>query len=205
MKKYNKVILMSLITLLVSSSCYSSQFEILYEQCLKEVDDQKRLECYDDVAKNSSLVKEVLKESGKDTVGSWIISRNKSKMDDSKTFFAVSTPIDGKSGDALYVRCHEKKSAVFVTLSSFLGLSDHKSLQYRIDQGKVKTAQWNMGTDNKTIFAPNPVQFAKEISTGKSLIVRIETYGDGTKTIEIPLEGVEEIISELAETCGWKK
>ena len=120
MKKTNKVILMSVATMFISSSCYGSQFENLYEQCLKEVDDQKRLECYDDVAKNSSLVKEVLKESGKDTVGSWIISRNKSKMDDSKTFFAVSTPIDGANGDALCVRCNEKKSAVFVTLGSFL-------------------------------------------------------------------------------------
>lgn len=189
----------------VASPVWSGPLEDLVLSCSKEQDAEKRLACYDEMA---SAIKEAEEKKGGEwsKVGNWAVSRGTSKMDDSKRFSALLLPPDGElnKDPVLSLSCLENSTRAIIFWESFLGSKDTVKVQYRIDKKPAKIESWPMATDNKSTFAPRDIAFAKSLRGAKTLVARVPTYSQGTRTVEFDLTGVDAVVDELAATCNWK-
>lgn len=189
----------------VASPVWSGPLEDFVLSCSKEQDAEKRLACYDEMA---SAIKEAEEKKGGEwsKVGNWAVSRGTSKMDDSKRFSALLLPPDGElnKDPVLSLSCSENSTRAIIFWESFLGSKDTVKVQYRIDKKPAKIESWPMATDNKSTFAPRDIAFAKSLRGAKTLVARVSTYSQGTRTVEFDLTGVDKVVDELAATCNWK-
>lgn len=148
-------------------------------------------------------------ENYEDAAGDWMIKREVSALDDSKSvylFLDATEPISGGGREpaTLILRCVENETDAFISWGAFLGSDDPVSVTTRIDKAPASTASWVGSTSNNTTFAPNPINFIKSILTAQTLFVRVDTYSDGKVDGLFRLAGLDQIVLELAEACHWK-
>lgn len=190
----------------VSPYAWSGPLENIILSCSKMQDSEVRLACYDRLAAAVKETTEKAKGSGLTKVGNWVVSRGTSKMDDSKRFSALLLPPDGEfdKDPVLSLSCQENSTRALIAWEVFLGSQDTARVQYRIDKKPAKTESWPMATDSRATFAPRDIAFAKSLRGAKTLVARVSTYSQGTRTAEFDLTGVDEVLDELAATCNWK-
>ena len=136
----------------------------------------------------------------------WIITRDKSAMDDSKTFIASQFALDGDKAKGMFVlRCKENETDAFIRVDEFLGTNNTYVVRYRIDSEKPQKAYWTPATNYKGVFAPKPIKFLKSLVGKKKLLIRLSPYSAADINVTVNLEGIEDIVKELGETCNWKK
>ncbi len=130
----------------------------------------------------------------------WIVSENKSPIDDSAQVTMLKY---SESGDqSLIIRCKENTTDLYINTKNFLGSRSQKII-VRIDDKKAENVQSSNSTDNKSLFITPVLPFIKKIIDAKAMVVRYETYSDGTKTTIINLEGLKDAIVPLRKACKW--
>lgn len=144
----------------------------------------------------------------------WTIRVDESKMDSSKSVF-VSTDASndikywiGSGNPSLIIRCVEKKTdVVFITGTSAqpeYGRYNEASVRIRLDDGKPATKYWTESTDNKALFASDPVGLAKKINQAKKLRLEFTPFNSNPQVAEFNVDGLSKYLPEVAKTCGWK-
>jgi type VI secretion system protein VasI len=143
----------------------------------------------------------------------WTISREVSKMDDSKTVTlslgannAVTGWLDTKTPE-LHIRCKEHSTDVWVytgmSTKPEYGEYDRFTVRLRLDDRAAFSEMWNESTDSKAMFAPSPISIARRLAKAKRLRLSFTPFNASPATAEFTLAGIEKHLPEVAKTCGW--
>ena len=145
-------------------------------------------------------------------IGEWKVSQERDPIDDSQVVIASlgssNSVIFGTHRPAnLYIRCEQGKTDVFVYWWHVISETEgKKEVTYRFPpQDAVEGAVWSTSTDRKATFVRiNPIGFAREVGSGKRLVVRTEEVVDGHAiTAQFELAGSREALAPVAAACGW--
>jgi hypothetical protein len=146
--------------------------------------------------------------------GKWRSSESRSQMDDTKTVvfsLEAENVIEGwlaKHRPSLIVRCQERSTNAYVVTNMAanpeLGEHQRHTVQVRFDDEQPRSQMWNASTDDKALFAPSAVTFARSIAKAQRLRVRFTPFNASPQTIEFDVRGFNEHLPTLAKTCEWK-
>ncbi len=146
--------------------------------------------------------------------GHWITKTEVSKMDDSKTVSltvragatvtgwpaTVFTPL-------LAVRCKEGVVDAFVMTGLVAayeaGAQDRVTVKLRLDQEPAAEVLLSKGTDSKTLFFPDGLQFARNILPHERMVFRFVPVNSAPQETTFDLRGFRRALPTLAAACQW--
>lgn len=144
----------------------------------------------------------------------WQLSEGTSAMDDSKTV-ALSRTADGNlagwlqaTRPELVARCEENRTLVYlvtgVSLNPELGRYEEYTVRLRMDDGPARTQRWRGSTDDKAIFAPDPIPLLRQLAAADTLKVELTPFNASAQVITFRVAGLNEQLGVLAASCHWK-
>jgi hypothetical protein len=143
----------------------------------------------------------------------WHVDSGTSKMDGSSTVTLsldaenkITGPFD-TSRATLIIRCQERKTDLYVvtgmSASVEYGEYETHSARLRFDDSPPQAQHWSESTDNKALFAPNPISLAKRLASAKVFRFEFTPFDANPAISEFRVEGLSDLLPRLAVTCGW--
>lgn len=145
--------------------------------------------------------------------GQWQIREDKPPMDGSKTVVIsrdAENDIQGwleSNRPSLIVRCQERKTETYIVTGTAATVeydTDNHTVRLRFDDGKPITQHWSASTDDKALFAPNAIEFAKSLAGSKSLTFEFTPFNANPAVVHFRLEGLAPYLQKAARACGWQ-
>ena len=169
--------------------------------CRAIKDDGKRLKCYDRLDRSSSSARETPRPGrpGGDTA--WIVTDEKSPLDDSPLVSAALASTDDRSH--LLLRCKDRKTEVAVSMTGFIKCDADVRVIYRIDQEQAVETPWRSHPSCYLALAATPIPFIRELRDGGKVFVRMYDNHNAPNDASFNLGNVSKIRSRLAEACAW--
>lgn len=145
--------------------------------------------------------------------GKWHVSEDVSPIDGERTVFLSLQAEKGIPSLALNefpllaIRCKSKHGTnVFVHTGSLPFNPDRGggfAVRLRLDDGQPFAQYWDESDSYDSLFAPNPVEFAKQLAASKKLALEFTPLGSGPVATWFDLAGLEGPLGNVAEACGW--
>ncbi len=140
----------------------------------------------------------------------WVRSIDKSLLDDSKIValsLAAEIPVQGWLNTVtprLIIRCKENETSVYVNtgMSASVELNGH-TVRIRLGTKPAVTEKWEESTDNKALFSPSPIDFARRIAATTSLIFEFTPFSANPVVTRFDVRGLK--LDEISATCNWAK
>lgn len=148
----------------------------------------------------------------------WIKRVDASEMTDEKSVFLslIGSSVPGSYGDSIYplmsLRCNENKTSFYIDWDDYLGddtndvYTDEKYMRIRLDKEKPFRRLYPISTDNEAAglwSGATSIPFIKQMIGKKKMVVEVIPYNESPKTTTFNIEGLDDEIVELRETCGW--
>jgi len=168
--------------------------------CRQVKDDGERLKCYDGIdvsASNPAAPPADSKQAG----APWLITDEKSPLDDSPLVSAALTSSDGRSH--LLMRCKDRKTEVAVSIRGFIKCGPDVRVIYRVDQSEATEIPWNAHSTCYLALAPSPIPFIRSLTDDGKIYVRMFDHHGAPHDALFNLGKVSEIRSRLAQACAW--
>lgn len=169
--------------------------------CRAIKDDGERLKCYDRLDTSFSNVPARPGEIRPAAEPAWIVSDEKSPLDDSPLVSAALPSSDGKSH--LLMRCKDRKTEVAVTIRGFIKCGTDIRLSYRVDQQQAVETPWHPHSSCYLALAPSPIPFIRSLTDDGKVYVRMFDHHDAPHEALFNLGKVSAVRSRLAEACDW--
>lgn len=143
----------------------------------------------------------------------WQIREDKSAMDGSKTVVIsrdAENEIQGwleSNRPSLIVRCQERKTEAYIVTGTAANVeydTDNHTVRLRFDDSEPVTQHWSASTDDKALFSPNAIEFAKMLVGSKSLAFEFTPLNANPAIIHFRLEGLAPYLQKAAAACGWQ-
>ena len=108
----------------------------------------------------------------------------------------------------LFVACQEKKTIAYVdtreTVHSEIGDRNDHPVRIRIDDEQARSEHWRRSTDETALFSPDAVSLARRLAKSRRFLLEFTPLKRDSNVIEFQTAGVDQVIREIAQTCGWK-
>jgi hypothetical protein len=132
-------------------------------------------------------------------------------MDDSKTVVfskPATSSIEGwlaRGVPELLARCQEGETDVYVALGMPMAVEsgDTRTVEVRVDGSAARTEYWNESTNGKSLFSPDAIGFARELSKATRLRLRVTPFNSSPVIVEFNLAGFARAAKELETVCEW--
>lgn len=144
----------------------------------------------------------------------WERNEATSKMDDTRTVvyqLQAENEIEGwlsRHRPTLVIRCQERKTNAYIVtnMSSSVehGLHEKHTVQVRFDDGAAQRQVWSDSTDDKALFSPNAVSFAKKVAESKRLRFGFIPFNASPVVVEFDVGGFSAGAAEIGKACGWR-
>jgi type VI secretion system protein VasI len=177
--------------------------------CTAVANSVERLGCYDKVAKNLGVDRSRLAHATMPANrGKWTVETSVSRTDGSETVVLTLAANEmvysrySKDTPVLKLRCKDKTTSAYIAWDAYIA-PDQSSVLTRLDERPASRETWELSTDNKTTFAPDPVAFIK------SLLGRARLASQVTADTVIPvfvtfdIAGIDTAIQRLRQACHW--
>lgn len=109
---------------------------------------------------------------------------------------------------SLVVACRERKTSAYVDVGMSaqpeLGEYERHTVRLRFDEEQATSQLWQQSTDNEALFAPFGMALAKRLAKSKRLRLQFTPFNSNAAVIEFETAGFDQVIGEIAKTCGWK-
>jgi len=108
---------------------------------------------------------------------------------------------------SLIVRCQERKTEAYIVTGTAANVeydTDSHTVRLRFDDGKPITQHWSASTDDKALFAPNAIEFAKNLVGSKLLTFEFTPFNANPAVVHFRLEGLAPYLQKAAAACGWQ-
>lgn len=215
------------------------------EACTKISDPISRLTCYDQwagkelgaiiisdslppgvvTADTANAAKEALaaaepateaSEPATKTTGNWVLSVNKSAMED--TTDAIADISAGENvqcasfGEAspihLTLRCMENTTAMMIGGNCHLasGFQGYGKVTYRLGDSKAKSRNFEVSTDNTVLGLWNggsAIPMIKEMLGNEKMIVRFTPFSMSPVEVEFDISGIDNAVADIRKSCAW--
>ena len=169
--------------------------------CRQIKDDGKRLKCYDHLDRSSSSARAGLGQSRPGGATAWIITDEKSPLDDSPLVSAALPSSDDRSH--LLMRCKDRKTEVAVSSTGFINCGPDVRVIYRTAQEQPVETRWRSHRSCYLALAPTPIPFIGALADHGKVFVRMYDNHDAPYDALFSLGNVSKIRSRLAEACEW--
>lgn len=200
-----KRFLLSLILIFFSAKTNAAIDEKEYAKCAVIKGDLARLECFDGLAKDKKLDGRQVQPTKIDGKGKWKVSVDINPIDDSKTVTLMLTADSGKNrwGESVFLiaRCKSNLTDLYIGWNYHLG--GEADVLTRTGENKAHTSRWHLSTDKKATFHPKPIPFLKEMLESTKLVAQVTPYNESPVTAIFDIQGLENAIKPLRETCSW--
>lgn len=143
----------------------------------------------------------------------WQLHSGTSQMDDSRRVELVSKALESiqlrfrSTTPQLVIRCAEHKTDVFVVTGGAAAVEsrnlDHATVRLRIDTLPAMRENWGESTDNKALFAPNPIALARRLAKGRVLLFEFTPFNASPTSTRFDLTELSDLITEVSTACGW--
>lgn len=144
----------------------------------------------------------------------WIVSQEKSKIDDSTNVYlqlSSKEPIANQLREMrnveLFIMCREGKTDLYFVFGGYFmaNIEGYGTVTYRIDVRPAATKQFTESTDHKALglWHGQGVPLIKEMFNSSTLFVRATPYNESSVTAEFNISGLKEAIKPLRAACGW--
>jgi type VI secretion system protein VasI len=109
---------------------------------------------------------------------------------------------------ALYVRCQERRTSVYVNfdtaLNPELGLHNQHTVRVRWDDGDAVSQRWGESTDGEAAFAPNAVAFVRRLEKATRLRLEVVPFNASPQVVDFDVQGFgEDRLKTIRSTCRW--
>lgn len=136
----------------------------------------------------------------------WTTHESISKFDDTRT--VVIEQRVGKQ--RLIIQCKEREMNVYVDFGGYYVTSSESNewglVTYRVDKQPAVTKRWHGSTNNRALFAREPIATVKEWATGSKLILRTIPVSESAITLEFDLTGLNGALVPVRKACEvWEK
>jgi hypothetical protein len=168
--------------------------------CRQVKDDGERLKCYDGMdvsASNPAGPPADSKQAG----APWLITDEKSPLDDSPLVSAALASSDGRSH--LLMRCKDRKTEAAVSIRGFIKCGPDVRVIYRVDQSEATEIPWNAHSTCYLALAPSPIPFIRSLTDEGKIYVRMFDHHGAPHDALFNLGKVSEVRSRLAQACNW--
>lgn len=104
-------------------------------------------------------------------------------------------------------RCFGGRTEFMVGTNGGWGVSGQTiTVETQAGDAPATTAQWNVSTNGKAVFAPDPVEdFAKTIPDPGKLRVAVKDNTGETRETVFDMTGFATVREKLAQACRWPK
>jgi hypothetical protein len=169
--------------------------------CRQIKDDGKRLKCYDRLDRSSSNPQErsAPRQGGGDT--GWIVTDEKSPLDDSPLVSAALASTDDRSH--LLLRCKDRKTEVAVSMTGFIKCGPDVRVVYRVNQDQAVETVWRPHPSCYLALSPAPIPFIRALADGGKVFVRMYDNHDTPSDASFNLGNFSKLRARLAEACKW--
>ncbi|MCG8694661.1 MAG: hypothetical protein MI806_25930 [Minwuiales bacterium] len=140
----------------------------------------------------------------------WEISRSLSPIDDSEQVsiskFAQDSYRDRAGQEihpSLHVTCTEGYLGFYVYTGLYMG-RDEVPVTHRWDKQEAEVTYWKISNTGLSIFVPWEWQWLEEVYKKKyrKMTVRFTPFRDNSRTVFFDLNGMHDLIPQVAEPCG---
>jgi len=155
----------------------------------------------------------VAKPPGGEENGKWEVSDETSPIDGSRTIVlslpaeqSIASLVGAEKFPRLFIRCKSHQTDTYIHTGSLPFDADRGgkySVRLRLDDGEPITQFWGPSTSHDSLFAPNPVEFAKLLAASRKLAFEFTPLGSGPVATWFDLTSLEEPLGRIAEACGW--
>jgi type VI secretion system protein VasI len=185
------------------------------DRCGALSNETARLACYDQLfAQVSSEADLSLDPIEQTNTGSWDVEVNASVMTDDRNIFAwlsssntLPARFGGRGPARMLVRCRENTTALMLMFNDhhMADLQSYGRVEYRIDDRAMQRVNMTESTDNKALGlwqGNRSIPFIKAMLGHDQLIVRATPFSGSPLTATFPIEGIDNALIEVRETCG---
>ncbi len=144
------------------------------------------------------------------TGNGWSVEQEVSKISDTVniylSLFSENYMSDDRGGTAralLFIRCKDDVTSVIFSIGQHWFHREHY-VKSRIDKKKLREKLWGGSTDNRSIFYPGAIVFAKELAAAKTLLIEVAPINSGSLLAEFDVAGLDTAIAPLRMACGWQ-
>lgn len=178
-------------------------------QCAKITDPMERLRCYDLLQKKS----ETPAASISVTKGKWQVRSDISAIDDSRNVvisLVAEKSISGWLEEAtpeLMLRCKENTTEVYIITGMSADVeygTDLHTVTIRFDKEKATKYRFSASTDNKALFAQDPINFIRTLLKHETMLFQFTPFNASPTMTTFDLTGLASVIKELQTACHWK-
>ena len=173
--------------------------------CRQIKDNGERLKCYDGIdasASNPAGTQADNKEGGaKEAGAAWLITDEKSPLDDSPLVSAALASSDDRSH--LLLRCKDRRTEVAVSMTGFIKCGPDVRVTYRVNQEQPVEAAWRPHPSCYLALSPAPIPFIRALADGGKVFVRMYDNHDAPYDASFNLGNFSKLRSRLAEACQW--
>jgi len=168
--------------------------------CRQIKDDGERLKCYDGIdvsASNPAGAPADSKQAG----APWLITDEKSPLDDSPLVSAALASSDGRAH--LLMRCKDRKTEAAISIRGFIKCGPDVRVIYRVDQSEATEIPWNAHSTCYLALAPSAIPFIRSLTDDGKVYVRMFDHHGAPHDALFNLGKVSAVRSRLAQACNW--
>lgn len=150
--------------------------------------------------------KPIIPNSYSELEQTWMVSKNKSKIDDSTNVTLMLFSNEkvygtfGSSRPTFVIRCKENKTEAYITTGRML---DSDIATIRLGGEKAYTLNMSKSTDGRALFFPSAISNIKKFWKYQEMVFRYTPYNSGDKTVTFNIAGLKREIAPLRKACHW--
>ncbi|NBG95085.1 hypothetical protein GTQ45_05010 [Pyruvatibacter mobilis] len=109
----------------------------------------------------------------------------------------------------LTISCIENRTNIYVNWRRYIttgGIYNNHSVRYRIDKNSPRTEKWSMSTDYEATgkWRGSGISLIKRLKGASSFLLETTPYGDNTVRARFDIKGINQVVEQIANRCGWK-
>lgn len=175
-------------------------------QCAAVQNTVERLACFDELSSEHGLAQETNTTTPSGS-GLWQTSTKLDPLTDNAVHTAMLFASSGRARFgtpiALFVRCKDNKTEMYVAWNDYLG-RDGTRVTYRLDKEPAKTSRWGLSTDNKATFFPgSPVPLLRSMASSTSFVANVTPFNESPVTAVFDTKGADVALADIRKGCNW--
>ncbi|MBI4032073.1 MAG: hypothetical protein HY370_10395 [Proteobacteria bacterium] len=174
----------------------------------------ERLICYDRIAVELGVINEKKQQAQAAEMaqfGFWTVSTRINDMQEKITALKVdsaqesTTRMGYKRTPTFAVECKNRNTEVFMDWKSPLVKTPSQTkkiiITYKMDNLTKVTEEWDLSLDFASAFAPNPVEFVRNIKGRERLVIELTPYSEATQAMSFDIKNFEPALDVLIKEC----
>lgn len=185
------------------------------QHCAQIKSRTERLICYDALALKIGIMPASKAEREQEIIekyGFWTVTKRRSAAGETIIYLKNST-VEEVEGDAglrrnpeLVIMCRSGKTDVYIDWKSSLSrwesnFAGHMLVTIQFGNGREESVNWELSTDKRALFVPEPVEFVKKLRLNKQVILKLLPPQKVLQTLVYDLSETDAALETLVENC----